>query len=449
MIVGTMRNERAMRETIVAPATAPGQSAMAVLRISGPRSGELLRALTGGMSCPARALRLAALRGRDGEIIDEAIVIAYEAPRSYTGEDMAEIMCHGSPAVIRELISASVELGARPAQPGEFTLRALEAGKVDLAQAEAIQDLVGAATIEQARIAARQLRGEVSRALDPIANAAFDLLADIESGLDFAEEEGPVSSAERLALRCASIVEDLEELLQRSEVAQRVKEGARVVLIGPPNAGKSSLFNALVGYSRAIVTPEAGTTRDLVEETIVLEGLPVVLIDAAGLGAAEGLAEIEGMRRAREAAAGAQLVLEVFHLAEAPVSEPLLDGAQTLRVGTHRDLITSPVPEEVIAVDSLRGAGIPELRRKISTMLGAPGTTAVESVALATERHRLQAAVAREALGRASTLLGAGRDAELAAVEVRAAVGALREILGAVGPEELLGRIFSRFCIGK
>ncbi len=448
-----------LTDTIVAPATAPGRAAIAMIRISGPLTAEILavvfRTGPGRGEVPKRRLVLGDLLGRDGRVIDRAMATSFEEPHSYTGEHMAEITLHGSPAVVREAISTCVKAGARPAEAGEFTLRALRAGKLDLAQAEAIHDLVEAATIEQARIAARQVGGEVSAALAPVASRLCDLQADLEAGLDFAEDEADLArSTESMARECERLAERLETIQEASETAHRVKEGARVVLIGAPNVGKSSLFNALVGYSRTIVTTEAGTTRDLVEETIVIDGLPVILVDAAGVGVAKGKAEEEGMRRAREAGRGAHLVLQLFRLIDGGGGSraALIDCAQTMRVGTHLDLVdrsTITADGNVLAVSAVSGEGIPSLRKAIAGALGAPGARPVESVALATERHRAQAAKAQEALRRAARILHEGQEAELAAVDVRRAVDALREILGVVGPEQLLGRIFSRFCIGK
>lgn len=441
--------------TIVAPATPGGRSAIAVVRVSGPKTLDVLRRVAGEESVadlvPRRATRVS-LRDEGGLVFDEALMTFFRGPRSYTGEDMAEVSVHGSPAVVRQLLRAATSAGARPAAPGEFTLRALRSGKIDLAQAEAVRDLVDAATIEQARIAVRQLRGEVSQALSPIAEDLFDLLADVEAGLDLDEEERALlPSSAGAAIRCERLVERLQGCLDDSASAQRVREGARVVLLGPPNSGKSSVFNVLVGSDRVIVTAEPGTTRDLIEATIVVEGLPVVLIDAAGIGEKTGSrAEQIGMDRALEAARGADLVLEVYDL-----SSPRRPGIEvlevpTLSVGTHADrpAVSPPIPGSVV-VSCVERTGFGRLRNRMAEVLGAPGNTAVESVALATERHRVQARNTKKRLELALSMLRASGDHELVAVELRAALESLREILGAVGPEELLGRIFSRFCVGK
>ncbi len=441
------------RETIVAPATPPGHAALAVVRLSGATARDVLLCVfrrRTGTAIPPRRPVLGSFLGRDGTPFDEGTVVLFAGPRSATGEDLVEMTLHGSPALVRELVAACVAAGARPAGPGEFTLRALLNGKVTLAEAEAVRDLAFAATVEQARIAVRQLGGEVGGTIGPLAEDVLDLLADVEAGLDFAEEEQALAeAAHRVSERCGALVARIDAALAAGDVARRVREGARVVLLGPPNAGKSSLFNRLVGEERAIVTDEPGTTRDIVEETIAVEGLPIVLVDAAGLGPARGRADEEGMRRARRAAREADLVLEVYSLGtEArPAGAP---GERTLRVATHGDVAhaVAAAPGSLV-VSNVTGEGIDALRRAIGAALGAPGARPVESVALATERHRAAARRARESLAAARATAAAGFGAELVAVDLRAAVGALREILGDVTPDDLLGRIFARFCIGK
>jgi len=440
--------------TIVAHATPPGRGALAIVRLSGSHAEQIVsrlftRHVDRGMV--ERRPMLGVIRDRSGSVIDQVVVTLFRAPQSLTGEDVVEIALHGSPAIVKETLAACILAGARPATPGEFTLRALEHGKIDLSQAEAVRDLVEAANIEQARIAARQLGGEVSAAIAPLAEATFELLADVEAGLDFSDgEEVLALTGEAIAVRAENLAGRLEKLARASELARRVREGARVVLLGPPNTGKSSIFNKLVGFDRMIVTSEAGTTRDVVEESIVLEGLPVVLIDAAGIGAPGGEAEAEGMRRAVSAADTANLVLDVYDISR---PDPGPTGSATprrLRVATHADLEwAAPPAPGTIVVSCKSGEGFDRLRREIAQALDAPGAKPIESVALATERHLYAAMMAREALIEAARAARAGLGAELVAIELRRSVNALREILGDVGPEALLGRIFARFCIGK
>ncbi len=264
--------------TIVAQATPPGRGALAIVRLSGPRSAEILgRVFSRESAAPfvERRPMLGRVRDRSGAVIDQAVVTLQRAPHSVTGEEVAELTLHGSPAIVRETVAACVLAGARPAAPGEFTLRALRNGKLDLAQAEAVRDLVEAGSVEQARIAARQLDGEVSAAIAPLADAIFELLADVEAGLDFADgEEALALGGGVVAERADRLAARIDALAGASERARRVREGARVVLLGPPNSGKSSLFNSLLGFDRVIVTAEPGTTRDLIEEQAGARGPP-------------------------------------------------------------------------------------------------------------------------------------------------------------------------------
>jgi len=439
-------------DTIVAPATPPGSGAIAVVRVSGPAALEVLsrvfRRERGRGRMPAFRPVLGTVLDAAGEPIDRGLATWFRGPRSYTGEDLVELSVHGSPAVVRALVEACRAAGARPAEPGEFTWRALRAGKLDLAQAEAVADLAAAATLPQARIAARQLAGEVGEALAPVAAETLDLLADVEAGLDFSEDEDLGPGGDEIARRARVLAGRLEELLAAGETAARVREGARAVLLGPPNAGKSTLFNALVGRERAIVTPEPGTTRDLVEETVVLEGMPVILVDTAGVRDATGLAEREGVRRALRVAEGAAVVLEVYSLAAAwrPEGPP---APGRLRVATHADVPWKgdPAPGSLV-VSPVTGEGMDELRRRVAEAVGAPGTGPLPSVALASARHRDAAARAADHLREAAEM-AMDAPGELVALPLREAVRALREILGDVDAERVLGRIFSRFCIGK
>ncbi len=440
-------------DTIVAPATPTGRAALAVIRISGANAWEIAsRVFATESPGPLRAARarLGVVQDRCGERLDQGVIVTWQAPASFTGEDMAEITSHGSPVVVAELLAACVAAGARPAHPGEFTLRALRNGKIDLAQAEAIADLIAAPTVEQVRLSARQLAGEVGSLVGPLADAAFDLLADVEAGLDFADEEGLALEGGAIARRAGGLANELERALASSEAARRVREGARVVMSGLPNAGKSSLFNALIGFERAIVTEEPGTTRDLVEETVAWEGLPIVLVDGAGIGAAPlGLADAEGMRRSREAVDVADLVLHVYSLASE--SRPSGDSdPRKILVATHGDCpgAVPPAPGSFV-VSSPLGQGIDEVRAEIARQLKAPGHGPIESVALASERHRVAARRAAAHLRQVADAASSGIGAEVLALDLRAAVHSLREILGDVGPDEVLGRVFSRFCIGK
>lgn len=448
-------------DTIVALATPPGRSALGVIRVSGPQTGIVLsRVFRRKKAGPLLARRplLGEFLDPTGQPVDTGVALLYRAPASSTGEDLAECTVHGSVGVIRAVVASCIAAGARPAEPGEFTMRALRAGKLDLSQAEAVADLVDAESAEQARVANRQLRGEVGEALTPLAEQLVDLLAEVEASLDFADGEADLGlAASDAASRIETLISSVRALLQASGPARRVREGARVVLLGPPNAGKSSLFNALLGHDRTIVSSEPGTTRDLIEELVVIDGLPLVLIDAAGVASQPaGTADAEGMRRARHAAARADLVLSVYDASCAWRPEPTprsTDSGRaiaTLLVGTHHDLPqAAPLVAGTIAVACPSGAGLDALRQAISTALQAPGPAPLESVALATERHRAAAQQAIVALERGRELASGGASPELLCVELRDALQALHSILGTIDAEQLLGRIFARFCIGK
>lgn len=378
------------------------------------------------------------------------MVTLFSAPRSYTGEDMAEMTIHGSPPIIAELLASCRAAGCRIAEPGEFTRRAFANGKVDLAQAEAVRDLVEADTLEQGMIATRQLAGEVSEALLPLADGILGLLADVEAGLDFAEEEADlgVQHAE-IEARARQLSREISDALARGKSAQRVRDGARVIVLGPPNSGKSSLFNAMIGREKAIVCDEPGTTRDLVEYPLVIEGLPVLLIDSAGLGRPQGKADAAGMKRTKDAAERAELRLEVYDLSDEARPTGLLSHS-ALRVGTKMDLpFAAPPAAGTIATSSVTGEGVDRLLHEIARMLEAPGCGPLESVALATERHRAAAEKARDLLDRVALGCRERSGAEILALDLRLAVEELHSILGLVDAEQVLGRIFSQYCIGK
>lgn len=441
-------------DTIVAPASAPGRSALAIVRVSGPLARAILDLLFrphGEKAIQAGRARLGELIDREGQVIDECVALFWQSPLSATGEDVVEFFTHGAPALVEETVAHACAKGARLAEPGEFTMRALESGKLDIARVEAIGDLLDAGTIEQVRVAARQLRGEVGAALAPIADALYELVADVEASLDFAEDEGLGLQTSEILERASLVRGQLGALVEKSEPALKVREGARVVLLGPPNAGKSSLFNALVGRDRVIVSEEPGTTRDTIEETIVIEGLPVVLVDGAGQGVARGDAEEEGMRRALAEAERADLVLDVFDLRAPHRPAQCSEGIEHIRVGTRADLLPElrPKGESIILVGTPTMLGVDNLRRNIALRLRAPGNAPVESVAIATRRHREEATRALDALDRADASVRSGAGLECISVDLRDALHALREIVGDVTPEDLLGRVFARFCIGK
>lgn len=425
-------------ETVVARATAPGPSALAVVRLSGPEVRRIASEISPAVDFgePWRA-RLVALDGLD----ERAVAIAFAAPRSYTGEDMLELTVHGSPFVVRSLIERCLAAGARPAGPGEFTRRAVANGKLDLVQAEAVRDLVRAETAWQARNAREQLDGLLSRRLAGLRDGLVELLARFEASLDFADH-GVALDPDAEAARLDRCREALAALLATAAAGERIRDGVRVVIVGPPNSGKSTLFNTLLGRERAIVGPHPGTTRDVLEAELEIAGLRVTLADTAGLREAADPVEEEGVRRARAAAATATVVLELWPAdGGSPTSAPPED-AVTIRVMSKADL-PHPAAPSLLAVSCATGDGIDRLRELLAATV-AGGVPDLGGEVAISERHR-------RGLERAAAELAACDLAtpELAAESLRWAAGELEALIGGIATEELLDEVFASFCIGK
>ena len=431
--------------TIVACATPPGRGGVAVVRVSGDAVRGIAAEILGEVP-PARYAGLVSLTDSSGELLDRGLALFFPAPNSFTGEDVLELQVHGSPVVCDLLTARICELGARPAGPGEFSRRAFLNDRMDLSQAEAVADLIDAASAAAARAAARSLRGAFSRAVDELVSRLTGLRAHLEATLDFPDEE--INPLEDDALR-----QDFEELDKRfarvSDAAEKgriLRDGLNVVISGRPNAGKSSLMNALVGESAAIVADEPGTTRDLVRAEVSIGGVPMELIDTAGLRSAGGGVEREGVRRARSARDEADLVLEVWDAA-AGGEEPRPDARKVL-VRNKIDL-TGEAPgmlrEAAVNVSATTGAGLDSLRAVMAERSGAAG----DGVFSARSRHVNSLNEARRRYRKAGALFNAGHSAELVAEELRLAQEHLGGITGAVSSEDLLGEIFSQFCIGK
>jgi tRNA modification GTPase len=440
-----MPRDEVRRDTIAALATAPGRGGIGVVRISGPDVPAISRAVVGRLPPPRRA-SVARFRDARGEPIDEGLALYFAAPHSYTGEAVLELHGHGGPVVLQTLLRACLDAGARLAQPGEFTRRAFLEGRLDLAQAEAVADLIDASSQEAARAALRSLAGEFSGAIAEVASRLIDLRSLTEAMLDFPEEEVDAVQRSDAGRRLEAIVAALDEILGKSRQGSLLREGIRVVLAGRPNVGKSSLLNRLAGEERAIVTPIAGTTRDALRETIHLEGVPITIVDTAGLREAADLIEELGIARTREELARADLVLMVE---EAGNAVPTLSGvppsASSLVVYNKLDLAPQFEPRPgALAVSAKTGEGMPALR---SAILAAAGWSSTgESVFLARERHLRALQQARAHVIAARTELARW---ELFAEELRLAHAALGEITGEFTADDLLGQIFSRFCIGK
>ena len=447
-------------DTIVAIATPPGRGGIGVVRLSGRDAHEVARRLITheGALEPRHATFTLVRTHADARTgtgaIDQVVATYFPAPASYTGDDVVELSAHGSPVVLRGIVAAAMDAGARLAEPGEFTLRAFLNGRIDLMQAEAVADLIDAVTPLQARAAFDQLQGTLTRAIGEIDAALFDLIARLEASVDFPEEgyhfvdpRALVGSIDLLIARSASLLSDARR-------GRLVREGLQIAIVGKPNVGKSSLFNALVGASRAIVTDVPGTTRDLVTEVVDFDGVRVTLVDTAGLRATRDIVEVEGVERARRAQDVSDLILLVLDR-----SQPLDDADREIvsqtraykRLTVANKADRPPAwEEETEGVSATTGAGLDALRRRIAEALDIepltdrPEITNVRHIALVERAH--------EALVRARTAAspdGGRLSEEFVLADLQQARAALEEISGRRAPDDLLAHIFSRFCIGK
>lgn len=450
---GDLREDPKALPTIAAIATPPGRGGIGVVRVSGSRVPDIARALLGVLPEPRKAT-LATARNASGDRLDRGIALYFPAPRSYTGEHVLEFQGHGGPIVMHAVLGAMLDAGARLAEPGEYTRRAFLNGRLDLAQAEAVADLIDAASSEAARSALRSLDGEFSTAVRQLVSMLTELRALTEAMLDFPEEEVDELHRADAQGRLAAARVSLGAVLARSRQGSLLREGLHVVIAGRPNVGKSSLLNRLAGAERAIVTPVAGTTRDLVREDIRIEGVPLHVVDTAGLRESRDEVERIGIERAWEEIGRADVVLAV-HEAGAPSDDATLlerfaaalpRGAIRIRVVNKIDLAGTPPARNAgeVRLSAKTGEGMDLLR---AALLEAAGwERSGESAFLARERHLRALESARAHLAAAS----AQEDRwELFAEDLRLAQRALSEITGEITTEDLLGEIFSRFCIGK
>ena len=435
-----MPSDELTRDTIAAIATPAGRGGIGVVRVSGPEVQRIACAILGRLPEP----RLATL-GSFAHL-DQGIALYFPAPHSYTGEPVLELQGHGGPVVMQALLAACLDAGARLAEPGEFTRRAYLEGKLDLAQAEAVADLIDAASREAARSALRSLSGEFSAAIGALQAQLVELRALTEATLDFPEEELDALHRDDAAARLTRVQNALQDVLARSRQGSLLRSGIHVVLAGRPNVGKSSLLNRLAGEERAIVTPQPGTTRDALREPIQIEGVPLVVVDTAGLRVASDMVERLGVERTQRELERADVVLTVFDATRGRDElESLPAGVPRIEVYNKVDLAPGFVaPVGAVALSAKTGEGIELLRRALLETMGWAATG--ESVYLARERHL-------RALERArGHLAAAGRDRrqwEFFAEELRLAHVALGAITGEFSADDLLGEIFARFCIGK
>jgi len=438
-------------DTIFAPATAPGHAALAVVRLSGPRSGDAVKALAGRLPAARRA-SVRTLR-RDGAVIDEALCLWFPGPASYTGEDCAEFHVHGGVAVVEALIEALAGLGLRLAEPGEFTRRAFQNGKLDLAQAEAVADLIDAETKAQADQALAQLGGSLSRRYEAWREMLVQALAMLEAAVDFPDEELPADVAAKARPSLDRLLAELDAALSDEARGRRVREGLRVALIGAPNAGKSSLLNALAGREAAIVTPTPGTTRDVIEVPMVLAGYKLLLADTAGVRETAEEIEAEGVRRARAWAADADLRLWVV---DGSVSDGAWQfAADLVQPGDFCILNKADLPQGADATDvralTLETLEVAATRdaAPVRQWLTARVVTALSASDFPAATRLRHAERLREARACVAGALDNVAEVELAAEDVRLAARALAQVTGQIGAEDVLDRVFSSFCIGK
>ena len=446
-------------DTIVAAATPPGRGGIGVVRISGPKAPELAAIMLGELPI-ARHATFARFFDAQQVPIDAGLALFFPAPRSYTGEHVLELHGHGGPLVMEALVTRAIELGARRAQPGEFTQRAFLNEKLDLAQAEAIADLIDAGSREGARAAMRSLQGEFSAMARGLTEAVIDLRTFVEAAIDFPEEEIDFLGDRELAERFQAVRDHFAAVLESARQGRLLREGMTVVIAGRPNAGKSSLLNRLAGYDAAIVTPVAGTTRDVVRERIHVDGMPLHVLDTAGLRAGGDVVEAEGVRRAQAEMQRADRVLFVIDMVEDPQAVAFREERARLPADVPVTLVfnkcdlavAAPLADTAdgpprLTLSALTGEGVPALRAHLKTCMGYQ---TVEGGAISARRRHLDAlASARQHCEEAARLLTERRAGELMAEELRAAQQALAAITGEFTSDDLLGRIFAGFCIGK
>ena len=462
-------------ETIVAIATPPGRGGIGVVRISGPEAraiAEPMLRLSGIGELQANRAHFGELvDSATGERIDEVVATFFAKPHSYTTDDLVEISCHGSPVVLRHVVEMVLARGTRLAEPGEFTMRAFLNGRIDLTQAEAVRDLIDAQTLYQAQVAARQLEGSLSKRIQPIKQKLVELIAVMEAGIDFAEDDVAVIPGEQIRARISIIRETLQQLLASFALGKVVHEGLTLAIVGRPNVGKSSLFNSLVERDRAIVTPTPGTTRDLVSETVSIGGIPVRLVDTAGIRTALDEAESIGIQKSLEALADADVVLvvlDITHMSDAAFELDLdliekTRGRARILVCSKADLHTEPRAiitkklstaeasqnEPGVFTSAVTGEGIAELRAAILKLVSGEGAWQQESGFLTNIRHHGLVQNAVTALDAAAAAVPLNTPHEMILLDLYSALHALDEITGATTADDILNLIFGTFCIGK
>jgi tRNA modification GTPase len=452
-------------DTIVAVATPPGRSAIGIVRLSGPESLPIVRSLVsdeGYNPQPAKVVLKSIQTPANGLTIDQALISYFETPNSYTGEDVIEISCHGSPVILRQLVDATLSLGARLASPGEFTLRALSNGKINLSQAEAIRDLIEAQTDAAAQQAIRQLSGELSNRLQPIKDELLNLIVQLESAVEFVEDDLPALQRQSISSRLGDIVSQVQKLADTFRTGHLLRDGLSVAIVGRPNVGKSTVFNSLLRFERAIVTSLAGTTRDTLSEKLSISGIPVVLTDTAGLRAdTDDVVESLGLERTRQAMADADLLLVVMDGSTEITNEDreILEsdrGIPKVITFNKSDLDSFNVdrlgPENggtrVISVSAKTGSGIEDLRSAIVAPFQGRQTN-TDGLLITDARHFDLLCRAGNEMASSADLLETGATEELVLAGLHNALRFLGSITGETTAEDVLSQIFATFCIGK
>lgn len=439
-------------DTIAAIATAPGTGAIAVIRVSGPQAPQVVQRCTRGRALQVRLATLVRVHDERGAVIDECVATYFAGPASFTGEDTVELSCHGGMLVTRRVLERLLACGARPAEPGEFSRRAFENGKMDLTQAEAVMDIITAGSDLALRAAQNQLQGAIGSQVAAAADVLINVAAHVEAYIDFPEEDIAPDTTETLLRQLDEVGMMLQRLLATADEGRLLREGIRTAIVGAPNVGKSSLLNMLLGYERAIVSSTAGTTRDTIEESVALGGLRLRLIDTAGLHESADAIEQAGMERSRRAGAEADLLLEVADVtAPRKALELPAPGAHHLLLLNKCDQPAHPDwagETAAIRISCAAGTGREELERAVERLfLRDSGER--DSLAAINTRHRHALQQALEYLAAARAALLAAESPELVDVDLRAALDALGSITGRIDTEDILTRVFATFCLGK
>lgn len=443
-------------DTIVAEATPPGFGGISVVRVSGPQVCSIMESLFNRALSP-RVADYLPFYDMNGVAVDMGIALYFKAPYSFTGEDVLELQGHGGPLVVEMLITRLLQLGARIAQPGEFSERAFLNNKIDLTQAEAILDLIHASSKDAARLAMRSLQGEFAAIINKKASHLSELRVYVEAAIDFSDEEIEFLGLSRIEEKLSQLINDLDALLMNAKQGQRLREGIRLVIVGKPNVGKSSLLNKLCAKDVAIVTPIPGTTRDVIRDHILMDGIPLQIVDTAGLRSSDDVVEQEGIRRAYVEMKEADLILHLIDVTAEDGRDDLTSHLQAdlpvITVYNKIDLLDNKKQKDIqmqehsIQISAKMGTGLLALKQTIKDKMGLK--TSTEGLFLARLRHIQALTVARQHMLSAKTLLLSKNAFELIAEELRLAQHHLGEITGTVTSDDLLGNIFKTFCIGK